>query len=641
MKQQEAPMAPTGRSYIKKGSAFVALAILFTFASIYLATAQTQPAAIHGTVLFSDRSLCSYAIPFFSIDQLPTIEQLDNQGAPLGITGGMSDLGAYAISADLTQPVIKLRVTCGSLVLDRELTPAEIIASQADITLPNRTPVVNSLVPTFNGHLVTTVAPGSTVNVSVSATDPDGDALQYAWGVTSGNLNSTVGTQVLWTLPNSKGLHFLYVLVSDGRGAYQVAQLPLSSDGPPAPAAPFHVWLPVGFFFRGFWPADHAPAASHFLTYSQGVGTSQDTRVDACEYYRNLGVVQTCDAGGVPGGAQLTFAAWKASWGFGSPGSNEVSAKYANLADLNLERDMHMLSRPGVRPNNQQGTDVATYVCNYPHGNELTVNNVLSGADMVACVAFEYAPGTNSDTGTPYSGGDPFVKFLTFGPAGNLLLSVNLDGRGEKFMPGACVACHGGSGYGAHYTAFPRGPDLASQFLPFDLDNYAFPDVAGLRRADQEASFYNLNQLVSATHPNTSTVELIDGWYKTSGQQNEAFVPTGWLGHEALYLDVVKPSCRMCHTALLQGWSTFDTYTGFANRSASIARYVCGADVTSPRPWFSMPNAKQTFNRFWDGIPGTTAVDQPAKILKFLQDTNTLDPEGNPITKCDLPTWLP
>jgi hypothetical protein len=48
-----------------------------------------------------------------------------------------------------------------------------------------------------------------------------------------------------------------------------------------------------------------------------------------------------------------------------------------------------------------------------------------------------------------------------------------------------------------------------------------------------------------------------------------------------------------------------------------------------------MPNARQTFDRFWQGIPGTTAVDQPAKVLQFLTDN------GMPVTTCALPTWLP
>jgi hypothetical protein len=100
----------------------------------------------------------------------------------------------------------------------------------------------------------------------------------------------------------------------------------------------------------------------------------------------------------------------------------------------------------------------------------------------------------------------------------------------------------------------------------------------------------------------------------------------------------------MCHVALLEGRNTFNTAAGFASFSWHIANYVCGA--TKPASvagnyWYTMPNARQTFDRFWQGIPGTTAVDQPAKLLQFLIEQGTTDIDGAPVTSCELPTWLP
>src|SRR5262249_42218912 len=88
--------------------------------------------------------------------------------------------------------------------------------------------------------------------------------------------------------------------------------------------------------------------------------------------------------------------------------------------------------------------------------------------------------------------GDPFARFLIFGPNGDLLPSVNLDGYGEKFVPGACVACHGGNNYFALANATPQAPaastpifggfpetgqgtpNLQSYFLPYDVGNFLF-----------------------------------------------------------------------------------------------------------------------------------------------------------------------
>src|SRR5262249_18110382 len=115
------------------------------------------------------------------------------------------------------------------------------------------------------------------------------------------------------------------------------------------------------------------------------------------------------------------------------------------------------------------------------------------GQNLVACVAMDRMG--KDVNGQPVTGhlGEPFVRFLIFGPNGDLLPSVNLDGNGEKFAPGAWAACHGGTTYfalarGPPYNTpaasqplfggFPEdgsgGNDLLSYFLPFDVDNFAF-----------------------------------------------------------------------------------------------------------------------------------------------------------------------
>jgi hypothetical protein len=82
------------------------------------------------------------------------------------------------------------------------------------------------------------------------------------------------------------------------------------------------------------------------------------------------------------------------------------------------------LPASAIGPTQQQAVDTA-------------VANGVNNQNLVACVAMDYvvSPRVN--------GGKPFTRFLIFGPSGELLPSVNLDGRGEKFVPGACVACHG------------------------------------------------------------------------------------------------------------------------------------------------------------------------------------------------------
>src|ERR1019366_5979951 len=118
----------------------------------------------------------------------------------------------------------------------------------------------------------------------------------------------------------------------------------------------------------------------------------------------------------------------------------------------------------------------------------------------VACVAMESTPSPG------VNGGAPFTKFFVFGPDGSLRMSINLDTRGEKYMPGACVACHGGL---AQNGRFPEqgSPSayLGSGFLPFDTGNYQFASAASLSEAAQSDSIFALNQLVRATETSDAT----------------------------------------------------------------------------------------------------------------------------------------
>jgi hypothetical protein len=71
-----------------------------------------------------------------------------------------------------------------------------------------------------------TVSPGTVnangiVNITVAATDPDGDPLTYAYTVTGGSISGT-GASVSWTAPSAAGAHSVTVTVSDGKGGQAV-----------------------------------------------------------------------------------------------------------------------------------------------------------------------------------------------------------------------------------------------------------------------------------------------------------------------------------------------------------------------------------------------------------------------------------
>lgn len=59
------------------------------------------------------------------------------------------------------------------------MTIDTFVTGQADLIIPNSPPTIESVVATRNGQPVYRVSPGTTVQVTASASDPDGDPLTY------------------------------------------------------------------------------------------------------------------------------------------------------------------------------------------------------------------------------------------------------------------------------------------------------------------------------------------------------------------------------------------------------------------------------------------------------------------------------
>lgn len=336
------------------------------------------------------------------------------------------------------------------------------------------------------------------------------------------------------------------------------------------------------------------PRSDQFLTYK-----GADSRVSACNYYRAFGAVKDCDAQGNMLGA-ITLEDWKRENRIGPyrAANEEVSATYVNQRDLNLVRRMVATQAAPDR--------IAFVVCNHPgpdgdtqrETNEV-IDTALADEKRVACVAMEYSPATGR------SDGKPFTKFLTFGPDGKLVLSVNLDGRGEKYMPGACVACHGGATYlGRFPESGHPSPDLKANFLPFDTGNYLFSTRRGFSEAEQSAAIRKLNDLVVATQPATATRNLIQGWYaKSPLTLDKTYVPPAWVSYDTVkpgaarfYREVVGTACRTCHAAMQDN---FDWDAGAAQPillSRVALPHVCGgkADLYANA---SMPNALMSLDK--------------------------------------------
>src|ERR1700739_4594089 len=83
-----------------------------------------------------------------------------------------------------------------------------------------------------------------TVHLTVTVTGGSGDTLAYQWKTTDGTLKNVNGPAADWVLPPGPGLHFAYVLVSNGKGGYTERRVAVNTDtigNPaviPAPVSP-------------------------------------------------------------------------------------------------------------------------------------------------------------------------------------------------------------------------------------------------------------------------------------------------------------------------------------------------------------------------------------------------------------------
>jgi mono/diheme cytochrome c family protein len=413
-----------------------------------------------------------------------------------------------------------------------------------------------------------------------------------------------------------------------GSNAPALTSMTVEMDGTPlkSPAQFQFLPSPTGV------PSDIVPLGDAFLA-EKGL----DSRVGACQYYKAVGAVQSCDSAGNFSGA-ITFEDWKSQVKidyYAPTGTTVYTATYVNKEDLNVTRNHHSVSYSTNVTQNPPFSYIGTYVTNHlgpslnPPQSEIdtVVQNAVSGLNEIASVAMDYssAPGVNDNS--------PFVRFLIFGPNGQLLPSINLDQRREKFVPGACIVCHGGNRYVGKFPEDGSGlANVGAHFLPYDPYNFEFSDQPSLTQATQEPAIYHLNQNISNTAGagtgglTPATAALIVNWYGGGQVVNPNYVDPSWIAALAgnVYQQVYARSCRTCHIALER--YNFENFGTFAQAPPIVDPINCGGGFDHNRS-FKMPNSLITFNRFWSSYGSTSEPDQVSMFHALFKCTN--NPSAN------------
>ncbi len=105
---------------------------------------------------------------------------------------------------------------------------AVLLVASSCTTVTNRLPTINSLEADAEW-----IAPSASIQLTCTASDPDGDGLSYQWSASSGGISGT-GAVTVWTAPEEVGMYDITVVVDDGHDGKDTAFLTLiASNGPP------------------------------------------------------------------------------------------------------------------------------------------------------------------------------------------------------------------------------------------------------------------------------------------------------------------------------------------------------------------------------------------------------------------------
>ena len=182
----------------------------------------------------------------------------------------------------------------------------------------------------------------------------------------------------------------------------------------------------------------------------------------------------------------------QSDYGTGAAAANGAHAVYTNNFDLGFGRDMYFIrcTRDHTDANGNvtaHAGDMAAVVINYASLEQ----TALKQSPIIA-VAMEYqGPGhTNGNCSSSATTGSTanqcFTKFYVFAPDDRTGLfervsSANFDRRGEKYVPGACISCHGGKIQNAQFidTQPQQNPseNVDAAFMPWDLDALLYSDT--------------------------------------------------------------------------------------------------------------------------------------------------------------------
>jgi hypothetical protein len=191
----------------------------------------------------------------------------------------------------------------------------------------NEPPTITSLVADADW-----TTPSGSLQVTCTASDPDGDELSYEWSTTGGNISGT-GPEVNWIAPQEVGMYDITVVVKDGY------------DGEDARLVTLSVTLGTPPIIEGLIvTAEHSYLRESLFGYDYDVlhGMEYDIECIASDTSIGLSYEWSCTGGSISGqGSMITWTAPEQS-----SVAITVTVTVSDIADneVNESIDLYVLS---------------------------------------------------------------------------------------------------------------------------------------------------------------------------------------------------------------------------------------------------------------------------------------------------------
>ncbi|MFW6102475.1 MAG: PKD domain-containing protein [Chloroflexota bacterium] len=188
-------------------------------AVLLLASSCTTPGN-HQPIIASLRAEASWAVPSGSLQVTCTASDPDGDELSYNWSASGGEIDGEGATVNWTAPLLGGSYVITVTVIDGQ--GGQVTDQVTIMVRANEPPTITSLVADAQW-----ISLSGSVQVTCTASDPDGDELSYEWSASAGEIWGT-GAVVNWTAPQEVGIYHVTVVVTDNHGSSATDSLPIS-----------------------------------------------------------------------------------------------------------------------------------------------------------------------------------------------------------------------------------------------------------------------------------------------------------------------------------------------------------------------------------------------------------------------------